>query len=399
MPDSTTLEAPTPRIVNDSWTNLKSLIQELEQDGSNLGSIKDALEQFSQLEEVHERFESIWNENGTMKNELEDSFRRLRENCAKGARLRMTGCIRGLCRDIKVELAHIRHYSLEPNSENGEQVDSTKLLDHYRRIQTQLHVLLLNTDSGVWGVLNQDTDRKTHLSDGNHNYTRTTGLDSSHSTEVRRLYNWIQNSAPGTVCWVPDVRKTGTSRALCAQLDATHKLGANFFLSGESCDLNSIIPSIASQLANYSTPFRSAYANSHPPAPFESLEVQFEELISKPLTSVRETLPAGLTVVIDATHGCGGVRPIIDAIRSKSEGLPIKFIVFSHPEPHYDPAERLLVREVSEQPVTGGVEGELRTALKPFGLSETQLASFAQRAAALFTCAGATARCVNDDTA
>ncbi|CAE6502723.1 unnamed protein product [Rhizoctonia solani] len=386
MPDSTTLEAPTPRIVNDSWTNLKSLIQELEQDGSNLGSIKDALEQFSQLGEVHERFESIWNENGTMKNELEDSFRRLRENCVKGARLRMTGCIRGLCRDIKVELAHIRHYSLEPNDENGEQVNSSELLDHYRRIQTQLHVLL-------------DTDRKTHLSDRNHNYTRTTGLDSSHSTEARRLYNWIQNSAPGTVCWVPDVRKTGTSRALCAQLDATHKLGANFFLPGESCDLNSIIPSIASQLANYSTPFRSAYANSHPPAPFESLEVQFEELIAKPLTDVRETLPVGLTVVIDATNARGGVRSIIDAIRSKSEGLPIKFIVFSHPEPHYDPAERLLVREVSEEPVTGGVEGELRTALKPFGLSETQLASFAQRAAALFKCARTAARCVNDDTA
>ncbi|CAE6427175.1 unnamed protein product [Rhizoctonia solani] len=401
MVGSTTLEVPVPSNISGSWTNLKSLIRTLERTGSTLGNIRDALEQFFQLIEVHERFESTWNENGAMKHELETSFQRLHENCAK-PRSGMTGCMRGLCRDIKVELSHIRHYSLvQPNDENRAQGDdSGKLLERYRRIQVLLRSLLLNTGSSVWDVLEQDTCLRTHsYTCENYNYTLATEQDSCmRPAEVRGLNNWVQNSPPGAICWVPNTRKMGISRALCAELDATHKLGASLFFSRESCDFNSIIPSIAYQLANYSTPFRLSLLNPHPQAFPEPLEVQFEKLIANPLARVRAALPAGLVVVIDVMNGCGSVRPIIDAILANSDDLPIRFFIFSRPELCYDASDRLFVHEVGGGPVMEGVEGELRAALKPFGLPELQLADFVQRAGALFTCAAVVAHHIGDDT-
>ncbi|CAE6418868.1 hypothetical protein ACGC1H_006161 [Rhizoctonia solani] len=395
MLDSTTLEVALPSIINDSWANLISLLRALEQDGSTFGNIRDALEQFSQLREIRETLERTWNQNETMKHELKASFQQLHENCAHLAWLGMTGCMRGLCRDLKVELAYIRHYSLLRPNDGNEVDDSGTLLNHYQRIQALLQGLLLNTEPNVRNALNQDIGYSSTW--GNYNSTRSTQQYFAHPAEVRWLHNWMQNSLPGAVCWVPAARKMDISRALCAKLNTTHKLGASIFISRENCDYNSIIPSIAFQLANYSTPFRLALVNSHPHACFGPLEIQFEELIANPLATVRAALPADLAVVIDVMNGCESVRPLIDAILAKSQDLPINFFVFSPPEPCYNVVERLFVRESGGGLVTEEVEGKLRAALQPLGLSELQLAGFVKRAGTLFTCAAVAAHYISDD--
>ncbi|EUC57234.1 vegetative incompatibility protein HET-E-1, putative [Rhizoctonia solani AG-3 Rhs1AP] len=399
MLDSTMLKVALPSIVNDNWASLMSLLRALEQDGSTFGNIGDALEQFFQPRGIYERLENTWNQNETTKHQLEASFRQLRENCANLARLGLTECMRGLCRDIRVELTYIRHYPLlRLNDENGAQAhDSGALLSHYQRIQALLQGLLLNAEPSLWNVLNRNLGYSCTC--GSYNPTRATEQGScTHPVEVRQLHNWVQNSLPGAVCWIPDARKMDISRALCAKLNNTHKLGASIFISRDNCDFNSIIPSIAFQLANYSTPFRFALLNLHPHACFGPLEIQFEELIANPLARVRAALPVDLTVVIDVMNGCKSVRPLIDAILAKSKDLPIKFFVFSPPEPCYDVLERLLVHQMGGL-VVEEVKGKLRAALQPFGLSELQLAGFVQRAGALFACAAVAAHQMSDDGA
>ncbi|KAH7338481.1 hypothetical protein B0J17DRAFT_662641 [Rhizoctonia solani] len=207
----------------------------------------------------------------------------------------------------------------------------------------------------------------------------------------------MQDNPHGAVFWAPYTRQTGIGRSLCAELDATHKLGANCFLSPEGCGLNSIITSIAVQLANYSVPFRAALSSSHPWSFSESLEVQFEELIAKPLTRVQASLPGDLAVIIDTMDEPGSVHPILNTFLAGSKDLPVKFVVFTRPEPYHGPVDRLFVREVGSGCIIEEVERELEAALEPLGLSELQIADFVQRTGALFVFAAVAAHYIGDD--
>ncbi|KAJ1304984.1 hypothetical protein OPQ81_000027 [Rhizoctonia solani] len=391
---------PSTNTTGDSWTNLKRLIRTLEQAGSAPSRIKDYLGEFLQLTAVYETFENMWEGYETMKQELEASFLQLSNNCADLTPLRMTGCIEGLCRDIRVELAHIQYFSLI--QQNNEADNSWQLLTRYQRIQALLQGLIRNTDPSTWDAPDQG-DLLGVLSPayGGHESTQITARDSCmHPPEVRRLRNWMRGNPSGAVCWVPVTKQTGISHALCAELDSIHKLGARFFFSSEISHLNSMVPSIARQLANYSTPFRLALSNSGLQTLPESLDAQFEKLIVSPLASVREALPSHLAVVIDALDGCGSIRPILDAILAKSTNLPIKFFIFSRPESYHDTVDQLFVGEASRECVLEGWDGELEIALKPLGLSELQLTHLVQRAAVLFACASAAtvANGIGDDT-
>ncbi|CAE6503912.1 unnamed protein product [Rhizoctonia solani] len=401
MLDSHTLEASIPSTISDDWTNLKSLIRTLERAGSNLNRIVGCLEEFFKLMGVY-AFGTRRAEYETMKPEFEAIFQRLSENCVELTRLRMTECIEGLCRDIRVELAHVRGLSLvQQNGANQTRADdSDKILARYRRIQGLLLALMANTEPNLWDALDRNDDLRTFPAPSwGYNCTHSTErYPSIRPVEVRRLQNWTQESPSGAVCWVPGARQTGISRALCAKLDATHKLGASYFFSTENHDFNSVIPSIAYQLANYSIPFQLALLDLDLQAASESLDFQFQELVAKPLARVREALPADLVVVIDVMDECGSVHPILDAILPKSKDLPIKFVVFSRPEPNYDAVDRLFVHNVARECAIQGAEGELKTALTPLGLTELQLAELVQRAGVLFACAATAAHYTGYDT-
>lgn len=395
MLDSIKLEVSVPT-GNGSWPHLRSLIRKFEHAGSAFDRVKDLLEELLQLTAVYERFESTWDESESMKQQLETSFRKLGENCAELSQMRMTECIACLCRDIRIELAHIRQDSLQHNAEADA---SRKLLARYRRIHTLLQALLLNTGPSTWCAPDQDAGVGIpYVPSFVDHSTRVSRRDLHSSVGVRRLGSWIHDSPPGAVCWVPGARQTGISRALCAELDATHKLGASLFLSPENHDFNSTFTSISRQLATYSSPFRHALINSSLQTSSEPLTVQFEELIAKPLTRVREALPTDLAVVIDAMDASESVRPILDAILPNSNGLPIKFIIFSRPEAYHGTAGPLFVHEIGRECVVEGVEGELRTSLVQLGLSELQLAEFVQRTGILFAYAAAAAHSICDET-
>ncbi|KAF8755631.1 WD domain, G-beta repeat [Rhizoctonia solani] len=156
-------------------------------------------------------------------------------------------------------------------------------------------------------------------------------LDWANSTDTFRLY-WM-NGMPGT-------GKTTIAYTLCQQLESTKQLGACFFcsrISPDCRDLNRIFPTIAHQLAQYSNPYRNKLfevLSETRNIAQRNINVQFENLILKPLASVKKVLQCDVVVVIDALDECsdGGEQVLALLVKSAAQ-LPVKFMVTSRPDP------------------------------------------------------------------
>ncbi|GAB1522319.1 hypothetical protein RhiTH_005433 [Rhizoctonia solani] len=156
-------------------------------------------------------------------------------------------------------------------------------------------------------------------------------LDWASSTDTFHLY-WM-NGMPGT-------GKTTIAYTLCQQLESTKQLGACFFcsrISPDCRDVNRIFPTIAYQLAQYSNPYRNKLfevLSETRNIAQRNINVQFENLVLKPLASVKKVLQRDVVVVIDALDECsdGGEQVLALLVKSAAQ-LPIKFMVTSRPDP------------------------------------------------------------------
>ncbi|CEL63152.1 hypothetical protein RSOLAG1IB_05192 [Rhizoctonia solani AG-1 IB] len=134
--------------------------------------------------------------------------------------------------------------------------------------------------------------------------------------------------------------KTTIAYTLCHRLESTKQLGACFFcsrISPDCRDVNRVLSTIAYQLSEFSNPYRNkifeVLSATHNIAQ-RNIHVQFNELILKPLVSVKDALPADVVVVVDALDECFGGEQIISLLLKSASQLPIKFIVTSRPEPN-----------------------------------------------------------------
>ncbi|ELU44356.1 peptidase C14 [Rhizoctonia solani AG-1 IA] len=156
-------------------------------------------------------------------------------------------------------------------------------------------------------------------------------MDWANKVDTFKLY-WM-SGMPGT-------GKTTITYTLCHMLESTKQLGACFFCSRVSPDCrdgNRVFPTIAYQLAEFSNPYRNKVCEvlsaTHNIAQ-RNINVQFENLILKPLISVKDALPADVIVVIDALDECSSGEQILSLLVKNASKLPIKFIVASRPEPN-----------------------------------------------------------------
>jgi hypothetical protein len=182
--------------------------------------------------------------------------------------------------------------------------------------------------------------------------------DSSYSTTIKRractpetrekvqqeLQAWVQNPNAPKVFWMSGMAGTGKTTvgySLCKWLEDNEQLGASFFCSrtSSSCrDLSRIVPTIAYQLALYSPAFRSALCKvleDDQDIGSRNVVRQFEKLIREPLAAVKDAMPEGVVVVIDALDECDenyGVRLILETLLKFAATLPLKFFVASRPE-------------------------------------------------------------------
>lgn len=179
--------------------------------------------------------------------------------------------------------------------------------------------------------------------------------NSSYSTTIKRrectphtrekvqrdLRAWVNNQRSPKVYWMSGMAGTGKTTiaySLCKWLEENKQLGASFFCSRASVScrgLRGIIPTVAYQLARYCPAFRSELCSvlkDEPDAGTLNVVTQFEKLIQGPLSKVKDAIPEGVIIVIDALDECEdkyGVRLILELLLKVVANLPIKFFVTS----------------------------------------------------------------------
>ncbi|CAE7063802.1 unnamed protein product [Rhizoctonia solani] len=183
--------------------------------------------------------------------------------------------------------------------------------------------------------------------------------NSSYSDTIRRhgctaetreaiheaLRSWTTNPRSEKIYWMNGMAGTGKTTiaySYCEWLKSTHRLGASFFCSriSSTCrSLSQIVPTVAYQLAHYSSAFRSKLCdmlNDDPVAGKLNVGQQFEKLMHQPLSESKNAIPDSVVVVIDALDECDdnySVRLLLDVLLKFAEQLPLKFFVASRPEP------------------------------------------------------------------
>ncbi|KAG9118722.1 hypothetical protein FRC07_006625, partial [Ceratobasidium sp. 392] len=160
---------------------------------------------------------------------------------------------------------------------------------------------------------------------------------------LKQMQAWADEAESERIYWLNGMAGTGKTTiaySLCERLENENKLAASFFCSRqlpECRDVNRIVPSIAYQLSRLFPPFRrqiSDVLESNPDVYNRPILEQFDELFIQPVNQVKDKLPNGLVVVVDALDECDheeSVAKILDVL-SRTSDLPIRFFVTSRPE-------------------------------------------------------------------
>ncbi|CEL61304.1 Vegetative incompatibility protein HET-E-1 OS=Podospora anserina GN=HET-E1 PE=4 SV=1 [Rhizoctonia solani AG-1 IB] len=294
--------------------------------------------------------------------------------------------------------------------------DQDEIMNAYRRIENLFGQLQWDATLSVWNTVDEQLSntRIEALSP-----SKLAAYNSMLAVEVkrracakntrvellRRINDWSQDPDAPNICWMSGMAGTGKTTiayTFSESLKALKTLGASFFCSrtsGECRDVGRIIPTIAYQLARYSRPFQVALTRilgSDPDIGTQTITHQFERLIKEPLASVKDAMPTGLVVVIDALDECSnteGVGMILNVLFRKATSLPLKFFVTSRPEQSVhsrvsaqpDKTRRLFVlHEIERSLVRADIEAYLREELPSDKVSDTQLKRLAELAGNLF---------------
>lgn len=226
---------------------------------------------------------------------------------------------------------------------------------------------------------------------------------------------WTKDQSRSSIFWLNGLAGTGKSRitqTVAEQCDANGTLGASFFFPGAPNEPSGLIfPTLAFQLAHKYPNFRSTlipYLQSNPDITHESLKIQAEKLIMKPLQFANVTT----VIIVDALDECKEKKSssaIVTVLGNIVAQMPkVKLFITSKP----DPQIRSLfygLRHITEVCVLHGIasdiinsdiqvflEHELSRLAKERGLDNwptaEQLDLLCNRAACLFTYAFATVK-------
>ena len=162
---------------------------------------------------------------------------------------------------------------------------------------------------------------------------------------LKDIQDWAEDPNGTRVYWMSGMAGTGKTTilySLCEWLSKNQRLGGDYFCSriSSSCrDVNTIVPTLAYQLAQYSSAFRSTLCKvveENPEASKLDVKWQFEKLLQAPMQTMKTSMPEGVVVVIDALDECDdgdAFRLFLEILLKHAADLPIKFLVTSRPEP------------------------------------------------------------------
>jgi hypothetical protein len=217
-------------------------------------------------------------------------------------------------------------------------------------------------------------------------------LDGTRADVLDRVYEWIDTDDMRPLAGNIDIAKhplifwingsAGTGKTTIAYTVAEECrmrgiLGASFFCSrdyAERSNPNLIFTTVAHQLGQFSPDFRAELTRvvqSNPDIVYSSPHYQLEELIVKPLRTVRTSFPS-CVIVLDALDECkdsGATSIILSALSRHVVGLlPLKILVTSRPEqnitmafksrPLGPAAQRLILHKIELGVVQHDIERE-----------------------------------------
>ncbi|CAE6440870.1 unnamed protein product, partial [Rhizoctonia solani] len=400
------------------------------------GPIKDVAEVFVECVDNCKMAGAANAEYDVLRARLEVLFEDLRGYFGEGCSPKMNSSMENLCNSIQEELDFIRKKREKSKGARylAAKGEADEILACLRRVEGYLQRLLLNANLTMWKIAQEQAND----SRSNHIFTLVDRLPSSlpawynsaEGVELKRrgctlgtrvdilakVHGWVCNRGEGAVYWLNGMAGTGKTTiaySTCAALDDAHKLAASFFCSRlrEECrNVNTIIPSIAYQLARFSRPFHSALSaviEKDPDIHGRLLRLQFDSLIIQPMLQVQHTLPEVLVVVIDALDECENkesTRLMLDLLLKNVENLPIRFIVSSRPEPEIRDQmtdeivkSRLVLHELDKGEVQLDIEKYLRESLAQMSPTDAQISELAKRAGILFIYAATAVRYIGYD--
>ena len=230
---------------------------------------------------------------------------------------------------------------------------------------------------------------------------RTACLESTRTEVLNKIFAWADQAPPENtagpaaesardrpkIFWLNGLAGTGKTTVaytVAQRCRAEGILGASFFCSRSIADCNDpskIFPTIAYQLGLFHEPLGDLVAEvlrKDPSLLYSSVSRQLEELIVKPLVSLRGNLPLCI-VVIDALDECNDLQASFESeilsvlLKYTKDLAPLLFFVTSRPEAHivasfdtpgYCGASRqLLLHEVALEQVTTDIRRFLQTSL------------------------------------
>ncbi|CAE6424681.1 unnamed protein product [Rhizoctonia solani] len=341
----------------------------------------------------------------------------------------ITKCISGIAIEIK-GLAE----AIEKKGSTGAagrilvaKEDEEEVVRHYRRIQSLFRQLQVNLSASTWSIANE------HLVNARLkalNPVKLATYDSTFSSTVGRRFctegtrteilsnldKWLYGSDAPAVYWMNGMAGTGKTTIACSfseTLEQGKRLAASFFCTrttAECRDVTRIIPSIAYQLARYSSPFQSSLyqaLSEDPDAGSRNIQKQFERLLRDPLLQLNDAMPDNLVVVIDALDECedrSGVETTLDMLFQHAQTIPLKFFVTSRPEPEIynritlrPQGEVVHLHEIEKSPVQADIELYLKAELALVSPSTSDIEQLVQRSGALFICAATLVRYIQSD--
>ncbi|KAH7338734.1 quinon protein alcohol dehydrogenase-like superfamily [Rhizoctonia solani] len=175
------------------------------------------------------------------------------------------------------------------------------------------------------------------------------------------LADWATDPTSARVYWMSGMAGTGKTTiaySFCEWLERTNRLGASFFCSRISATCRSlarIVPTVAYQLARYSSAFRTSLCialSENPDAGSLNVGQQFEKLVHHPILEAEAAIPDGVVIVIDALDESDdpySVHLLLDTLLKHAEHIPVKFFVSSRPD--YVIRDRMMSQEGTSRSV------------------------------------------------
>ncbi|KAB5593587.1 hypothetical protein CTheo_2976 [Ceratobasidium theobromae] len=400
------------------WTGLRSAFEELRKVAGPFPPLEAAIRSLIPCLGLLETEARNRKEYEEIASELRTLGESLTQHMKEANSIRMSRCIANVALGIE------RYTELiEEKGKRGTgrrfleaSADEEEVISCYRKIESLFRRLQTDVNLSTWSIANEVlantrleglTPAKLANYDSklSSEISRRTCTEGTRTAIMSEMDDWSLDPNAPDLYLMSGMAGTGKTTIACSfssRLEERKQLAASFFCtrtSPECRDASRIVPTIAYQLARYSTPFQSALCEvlgEDPDIGSKNIAKQFERLLKEPLMKVKYAIPENLVVVIDALDECDdrrSARLVLDLIFRFAPGLPLKFFTTSRPEPEIyskmiaqSPTSRTILHlhEIETSLVQADIELYLKEELDPISPSEDAIIQLATRSGNLF---------------